>query len=272
MFKVLAARNRLSAVNQFVHIEPVIADINQSNVERYCQDVDIIIDGLDNIETRYLLNDVSLKLKKPYIYGGAIGSTGMTMTFIPGKTPCFRCVFPNMPPQNALPTCETAGVLNSIPAIIGALEASEAIKLLVGSDSVNTSLLSIDIWNMSFNQLKVQSRADCPACNGRYDFLNRKLGLVVQTLCGQSRAIQLFDHNLCDFNLHLLAARLPVRKLFQNEYMVRFDIMDYEMLIFHDGRAIVRNTLDENIAVELYQKYVLSLFPNAEEIEKAERN
>ncbi len=257
--KVVAAKRALEKVNQFVRLEAIIADVNYGNIERYCSGMDLILDGLDNIETRFLVNDVSLKLKIPYIYGDAIASTGMSMTIIPGETPCFRCVFPSLPEPETLPNCEIAGILASAPAIIGAIEASEAIKILMGSDRLNRDLIMLDVWNLTLNSLKIKNRDGCTACAGEYEFLNKKPGIITTSLCGQSRAIQVTDNSIENFNLYLLGLRLQINNLFQNEYMLRFDVMDYEITIFGDGRAIIKNTLDESVARELYQKYVLDL-------------
>ena len=256
--KAVAARKTLQAVNHFVDIEAIVADVNPYNAETYCSGMNIILDGLDNIETRFLLNDVSLKLKIPYIYGGAVASTGMTMTLVPGKTPCFRCVFPGLPPPRTLPTCETAGILGSTPAIIGALQATEAIKLLTGAEEVNHDLITLDVWELRFDRLKVKKRDDCPACAGKYEYLEKKPGIVTASLCGQSRAIQVTTPGIEGFDLHQLAMRLQVRNLFQNEYLVRFNVQEYEVTVFHDGRAIINNTLDEAEALAIYQNYVLN--------------
>lgn len=169
--KAIAAMKHLQEINSLVEIEGISADINFSNAERFCAGSDVILDGLDNLEARYLINDVSLKLGIPYVYGGAISSFGMTMTVIPGITPCFRCVFPGLPPSGTMPTCETDGIIGPAATAISSLEAAEALKIITGSDAVNKDLITIDVWDMSFEKYPVARKDGCPSCNGRYDYL-----------------------------------------------------------------------------------------------------
>jgi len=152
--KAIAAERHLRKVNSSVEIEGIVADANYTNIERFCSSADVILDGLDNFETRLLINDVALKHKIPWVYGGAIASNGMTMTIIPGETPCLRCVSPVLPDPGTIPTCETAGIVGTVPAVIGALQATEAIKILVG-DEINRELITVDIWKGTFHHLKV---------------------------------------------------------------------------------------------------------------------
>jgi molybdopterin-synthase adenylyltransferase len=257
--KAIAAKKHLEKVNSLIEIEAVVADLNASNAEELCKGMDVILDGMDNMEARYLLNDVSQKLKIPYVYGGAMAASGMTTTFLPGKTACLRCISPQAPPR-AANTCETAGVVGAIPAIIGALEANEALKILIGSKDINQDLVTLDIWNMSYNSVKLKKKEGCPACNGKYEYLDKKPDLIVTSLCGQSRAVQVMNTALGKINLHEIAITLPdVSNLFQNEYMIRFDADNYQMIIFPDGRAIIKNTTDEAMARVLYERYVHSI-------------
>ncbi len=255
--KAIAAKRRLNAINSLIEVEAIVADINVSNMERFCSGVDVILDGLDNLETRYLVNDAALKLGIPYVYGGAISSFGMTMTIIPGRTPCFRCVFPDMLPGGAMPTCETDGVLGTAAAAISSFEATEAIKIMVGSDKLNKDLISLDIWDGSFQRLPITRKEGCPACNGNYEFLKNKKTLLKSSLCGQSRAVQIVDTASGEIVFKQLAARLTdVQNLTHNEYMLSFDADNCHITVFQDGRAIIRNTLDEKQAEKLYYRYV----------------
>jgi molybdopterin-synthase adenylyltransferase len=255
--KAIAARKHLRDINSLIEIEAIVADVNFSNAEKYCSGMDVILDGLDNLGTRYLINDVSLKLHVPYIYGGVISSFGMTMTIIPGVSPCFRCVFPNPPPPRTMPTCETDGVLGPAISALSALEATEAIKILVGSDSINRDLITMDVWDISFERFPIVKREGCPTCGGRYEFLEDKPGVIMTSLCGQSRAVQVVDTTSKGISLDALAARLTdVPNVKSNEYMLRFDVDDYSITVFPDGRAIIKNTLDESAAEQLYRKYI----------------
>jgi adenylyltransferase/sulfurtransferase len=172
--KAIAAQGHLEAINSLVEIEGINAEVNCSNIEKYCSDMDVILDGLDNLEIRYLVNDMSLKSGIPFIFGGVLASMGMTMTIIPGVTPCFRCIFPDLPPPGTMPTSETEGILATAPSIIGSLEATEAIKLLIGTALINRDLIVFDIWNISLQRVLVTKRPICPACGGKYDFLGKK--------------------------------------------------------------------------------------------------
>jgi molybdopterin-synthase adenylyltransferase len=255
--KAVAAQKHLQKINSLVEIEGIVADVNFSNVEKFCSGMDVILDGLDNLEARYLINDVSLKLRIPYIYGGAISSFGMTMTIIPGESPCFRCVFPNLPPPRTMPTCETDGVLGTATSAMSSLEATEAIKILVGSGLINKDLVTMDVWDISFERFPIARKEGCPSCGGRYDFLEDRVRLIKSSLCGQSRAIQVVDTDSKGIALDQLAGRLSgMKNLTYNEYMLRFDVDDVSIIVFPDGRAIIKNTLDDLAAEKLYFKYV----------------
>ena len=255
--KAIAAARRLQQINSLVETEGIVADVNVCNIEKFCSGMDVILDGLDNLGTRYLVNDVSQHLRIPYIYGGAIASTGMTMSMIPGITPCFRCVFPEPPPQGTLPTCEAEGVIGPITTVISSLEAAEALKVLVGSDSVNKDLISFDVWDISFTRTAIERNRDCPSCNGKYEFLEKKSRLIKSSLCGQSRGIQVVDTVSPGIVLNQLAEHLAGKQnLSYNDYMLQFDADGFTFIVFADGRAIINGTLDESVAEELYLKYI----------------
>lgn len=258
--KAIAAERHLRKVNSTVEIQGVVADANYTNIEEFCRGADVILDGLDNFETRFLINDVALKHKIPWVYGGAIASNGVTMTIIPGETPCFRCFSVNLSEPGITPTCETAGIIGTVPAIIGSIQATEAMKILVGSEDINRKLIIVDVWKGAFDQLKIEPREDCPACQGKYEFLESRFGIKTTSLCGQSRAVQVVNTGVKDFTLDELAIRLKnVGNIVQNEYMLRFNADNYEVTVFPDGRAIIKNTIDEVKAKEVYNKYVGTL-------------
>ncbi len=180
--KAIAAERHLKKVNSSVEIEGIVTDVNYTNIERFIRDADIILDGLDNLETRFLINDASLKHKIPWVYGGAISSSGMTMTIIPGKTPCFQCFSANPPSGRTILTCDTAGVIGPAPFIIGSLQTAEAMKILVGAEEINQHLIIIDVWKGTFHHLKIIPRQDCPACQGKYEFLEGEFGVRTTAL------------------------------------------------------------------------------------------
>ena len=254
--KAIAAERHLKKVNSSIEIEGVVADVNYTNIERFVHDADIILDGLDNFETRGLINDTSLKHKIPWVYGGAISSSGMTMNIIPGKTPCLRCVHPQVPSGARMLTCETAGVISPAPFIIGSLQSAEAIKILVGAEEINRDLIMIDVWRGKFSRFKIGRRADCLTCQGKYEFLEGKFGTKTTSLCGQN-AVQVINAKVGEVSFDRLAAHLKlVGEVSYNEFMLRFRVDNHEMVIFPDGRAIVKNTNDESLARGLYAKYI----------------
>jgi molybdopterin/thiamine biosynthesis adenylyltransferase len=171
--KAVAAAQKLRSINSQVEIEPLVTDVNQANVEYLIGDVDLVLDGCDNFETRYLINDACLKHNLPWIYGGVVASYGMTMNIIPGQTACLRCVFPQMPPSGSAVTCRTAGILVSAVSTVAALQCSEALKLLTGRGKVSEGLMHVDVWDNSFEIFSVTRQEDsCPACGkGLYEFL-----------------------------------------------------------------------------------------------------
>ena len=254
--KAIAAERHLKKVNSSIEIEGIVADVNYTNIERLISGADVILDGLDNFETRFLINDVSLKHKIPWIYGGAISSSGMTMTIVPYETPCLRCFSASPPSVGMLLTCDTAGVISPAPFIIGSLQTAEAMKILVGSEEINRDVIVIDVWKGEFSRFKIDRRVDCPTCRGEYEFLEAKFGTRTTSLCGQN-AVQVLNPEVREVSFERLATRLGfIGEVSYNEFMLCFQVDNHEMVIFPDGRAIVKNTDDETLAKGLYAKYI----------------
>src|SRR5438132_1150458 len=179
--KAEAAARKLSAINSTVHVEPVVTDIDRTNIMELVQDADLILDGTDNFEIRYLINDAAVRLKKPWIYGGCIGSHGQTMTILPGETPCLRCVFEAAPAPGEGGTCETAGVLSPIVNIVASFQAAEALKILTGRRAqINRELIYVDVWDNIHRRTKIApllGKVDCPACERpRFEWLEGEQG------------------------------------------------------------------------------------------------
>jgi adenylyltransferase/sulfurtransferase len=259
--KAEAAARKLRAINGQVQIESVVTDIDHTNIIALVEDADLILDGTDNFETRYLINDAAVKLGKPWIFGGVIGSEGQTMTIVPGKTPCLRCVIESSPPPGMAPTCETAGVLGPAVAVVASFEAVEAIKLLSGDrDALNDQLIMIDLWDWSFRRLKIASllgKVDCPTCQRRtFEYLDGALGSHTTTLCGRN-AVQIAARRPEPLQFAELASRLtPLGDVRHNAYMLRFATEGYEFTVFPDGRAIIKGTNDIAKARSLYAQFV----------------
>lgn len=256
--KAIAAANKLRKINSSITVEPVVADVNADNVEDLIAGMDLVLDGTDNFDTRYLINDACVKHNLPWIYGGAVGSYGATMTIIPRQTACFRCVHRQPPPPGVLATCDTAGVLAPIVSVIGGIVSAEAIKLLTGSGVRNPGMIHVDVWENVFDTFQVARYLDCPTCvHEEYEFLEGAgSGIMTASLCGRN-AVQVRAGRGHSLNLGELAARLSqIGPATANDFTVRFSIGGYQMTVFADARAIVQGTDDETVAKNLYAKYV----------------
>ncbi len=259
--KAEAAARKIRAINSSIHVEAVVTDIDHTNIIDLVSDADLILDGTDNFETRYLINDAAVKLNKPWIFGGVIGSEGQTMTIRPGITPCLRCVVEDSPPPGMTPTCETAGVLGPAVAVIASFEAVEAIKVLSGAyDALNKELIMIDLWDWQFRKLKVAGllgKVDCPCCQRKeFSWLDGELGSHTTTLCGRN-AVQIATRRKDPLNFAEMASRLTsLGDVRHNAFMLRFATEGYEFTVFPDGRAIIKGTNDIAKARTLYARFV----------------
>jgi molybdopterin/thiamine biosynthesis adenylyltransferase len=254
--KAVAAAQKLGRINSSIQILPCVTDVNAENIEDLMADVDLVLDGTDNFETRYLINDACVKHNKPWIYGGAVASYGATMTIVPNASACFRCVFRNAPPPGTLPTCDTAGVIAPIVNVVGSLVSAEAMKFLTGSGERNRGLIHIDLWENTFDTSAIARRTDCPCCvKHQFDYLDDARDNTA-FLCGRN-AIQIRPPRTHTLDLAQLAARLaPLGRVTQNEYLVQFSLDDLDVTIFPDARAIIKGTEDARVARSVYAKYV----------------
>jgi molybdopterin-synthase adenylyltransferase len=257
--KAVAAKNRLAAINSEIAIEEIVADVNRSNIEELVKDVDLVLDGTDNFQIRYLINDACVKLEKTWIYGAAVSSYGTTMTVFPHQTPCLRCIFEEMPEAGSAPTCDTAGVIQPIISSISAIQTTEALKILTGNpDKLHKSLIQIDVWNNDWRKIRLgPPNADCETCaRANFEFLDAETGEFSAVLCGRD-AVQIAPPRRARLDLANLAARLKnLGEVKQNEYLVRFTVGENELTVFADARAIIRGTDDVAVARSLYAKFV----------------
>src|SRR3982751_5991519 len=210
--KAEAAARKLAAINSTVHVEPVVADVDRTNILELTQDADLILDGTDNFEIRYLINDVAVKLGKPWVYGGSIGSHGQTMTILPGETPCLRCVFEAAPAPGEAGTCETAGGVSPVVNIVASFQATEALKLLTGKrEQINRDLIYVDVWENQFRRIKIApllGKVDCPCCQRRrFEWLDGDLGSHTTSLCGRN-AVQVSQRSATRLNFEEMAHHL----------------------------------------------------------------
>jgi molybdopterin-synthase adenylyltransferase len=254
--KAIAGEKHLREINSEILVEGIVADLNPTNAETLTRGADVILDGLDNFETRLLLNDAALKQGIPWVYGGAVGSHGMTLNVIPGQPPCFRCLFGANEYRGTVATCDTAGVVNPATLTIGALEAAEALKILVGHGELRRDILFVDVWANTFDHLAVKPREDCPACHGSYELLDAKPDEQMVILCGQN-AVQITRPGLKGTSFRELKTHLePVAAVSFNEHLLTFTADGHEVAVFPDGRAIVKNTVDLAEARSIYAKYI----------------
>ena len=254
--KAAAAERRIARINSAVRVRGIVADLTASNAPELFEGAGLILDGTDNFDTRNLINDYAVSLGIPWIYGAAVGSYGLEMPVLPGTTACLRCVYPEQP-EGAQPTCETAGVLNTIISMIASLQVADALKILSGNPQlVRPRITTIDVWDGGIRQIAAPARdPDCPTCARReFPFLERR-NLPPVTLCGRN-AVQVRDRER-PLDLGELAARLrPLGEVRANEYALRFTLPPYELTIFADGRAIVKGTSDPGVARSLYTRYI----------------
>jgi molybdopterin-synthase adenylyltransferase len=258
--KAAAAKKRLNSINSTVKIEAVISDLNLDNAEELLTGFDVIIDGTDNFMTRYLINDVAVKYSIPWVHGAAVSSRGMYAVIKPGITPCYRCIFPQVPAGRG-ETCDTIGVLSPVTDIIGSFQAMEAIKLLVGADTTS-NLEQMDIWDHSFFSMDITEgkNPQCPTCvNHQFDFLNRSSSLQesYSSLCGRD-TVQIYFREKRNCDLNKLAEQLKKSgKVTGNQFLLRFSPdSETSIVVFKDGRVLIHGTNDVVKAKSLYSKFI----------------
>ena len=257
--KAIAAAEKLRRVNSEIELEPIVADVNPDNVERLIGDMDLVLDGTDNFEIRFLLNDACVKHSIPWVYGGVLATYGMTMAIIPHRTPCFRCFLSEMPVPGSTPTCDTAGVLSSAVNVIASLEVVEGLKILMGrEEELHDRLLYVDVWAGTMERMRLgKGESPCPACDlGQFEFLEAREGSYLTRLCGRD-AVQINVRGEARVSLADLAARLDsAGQVAANDFMLRFRVDGYELTVFPDARAIIKGTTDEAEARTIYAKYI----------------
>ena len=254
--KAVAAARRLARINADVAVEAETADLTAANADDLLSGVDVILDGTDNFETRYLINDWCVDRGVPWIYGAAVGSYGIVMPVLPAETACLACLYPE-PPSGAQPTCETAGVLNSITAAVAALQVAAAMQILSGhADCVPRRITTIDVWTGEIRQRRQPGpQPDCRACAARrFPYLDSGRRAPI-SLCGRN-AVQIHERSR-PLDLAALGERLAaLGEVRSNEFALRFFIAPYEMTVFPDGRAIIKGTQDAGVARSLYARYI----------------
>jgi len=259
--KAAAAVRHLERVNSAAALHPVVADLTAANVAALLDGSDVVVDGSDNFEARFLVNEYCCRTGVPWVHGGAIGAEGRVMTVLPGKTACLRCLIPEPPVPGALPTCDTAGIIGPAALVVGAVQAAEVIKLLVGATGpAGGRLLACDLWEGSWRSidLAVLAREGCPTCQGGdFPWLDGRCGGRATVLCGRD-AVQVAAAASGDVDLADLAARLRATvSVTHNPWLVRAEVEPgIQLSVFADGRAIVAGTREESRARAIVARYV----------------
>jgi molybdopterin-synthase adenylyltransferase len=254
--KAIAATRKIAEFNSQIVAEPYVADLTPENIGTLLNDTHLILDGTDNFETRYLVNDYAVKNNVPWIYAAAVGSYAVTLNILPGQTACLACIFPDAP-IGTVETCETSGILGSAVNLVAAIEATETIKILVGAeDKLRRTLLSFDVWLNDHAEIAAgKPRAGCRACQER-DFVHLVgEGRPHITLCGRN-SVQIHERSR-PIDFEEMSERLnSLGTVRHNDFVLKFWRAPYEMTLFPDGRAIIKGTTDTAVARSLYARYV----------------
>jgi len=256
--KAVAAERHLRRLNPDVTVTGVVTDVDARNAAALIEGAQVVLDGTDNFETRFLINDVCLAAGIPWIYGACVGAYGLALAIRPRISPCLRCVLEDLPAPGSSPTCDTVGVIAPIARVVAGIQAAEALKILAGqTGALLPGVVAIDLWKGTFDVFDLSGRTpSCPACReGRYEFAERVAG-AAELLCGRD-AVQVQPASAAGLDLAALALRLAaVAKVRANEYLLRFETPEASMAVFADGRAIVKGVADAARARALYAQYI----------------
>jgi molybdopterin-synthase adenylyltransferase len=261
--KSVAAARKLKTINSDVTIEPIVADVDYTNIRELAEGVDLILDGTDNFEIRFLINDASLELNIPWVYAGCISCHGQSMPIFPNESACLRCLIDSPPDPGSTETCDTAGILGPTVNVIASMQAMTAIKILAGRrEDVSLSLTMIDVWEGTMRQMSVENLRDsgnCEACKqGKRVWLSGQQGSQTTLLCGRN-AVQIRPLERVQVSLPEMAEKLKeLGELTVNPFLLRLKLSDpeYELTLFSDGRAIIKGTSDLGVAKALYSRYI----------------
>src|SRR5215467_12225794 len=254
--KAVAAARKIAAFNSYVQVQAEVADLTPENIQALLGDAGLILDATDNFETRYLINDYAVMYGKPWIYAAAVAAYAVTMNIIPGETACLACMFP-APPEGTVETCDTAGILNSAVNLVGSIQATEAIKFLVGAkDKLRRTLLSFDVWSNEQAEIAAaRPRPGCQTCEKR-EFIHLAGERRPQiTLCGRN-SVQIHERNRPVDFAEMSGKLRPHGDVKHNDFVLKFVREPYEITLFPDGRAIIKGTTDTAVARSLYARFV----------------
>jgi adenylyltransferase/sulfurtransferase len=255
--KAVAAERALKALNSSIKVSGIVADVTHENIGLFCDQNDVLVDGSDNFEVRFLMNDYSVKTSTPWVYGAALGSYGISFAVLPGETACLRCFYPEPPSPGSTETCETAGILAPVTHIVSSYQTSQVLRLLVGA-TPSAKILQFDVWNDSYRTVSVRGPLDSCSCCGKRDFsfLEGRRKSLVTELCGRG-AVQLSPRKPGEIDLAALARRLrSTMDVSSNDYLLKATVGKYEIVLFRDGRAIIKGTDEPAEARTVFSKYV----------------
>lgn len=253
--KAVAAARKIKAFNSEIDVEGLVADATPDNIEDLCDGTDLTLDGTDNFETRYLINDYAVSKARPWIYTAAVGSYCVTMNILPGETACLACIFPESP-KGIVETCDTSGILNSAVNAVAGISATEAVKILVGArEKVRRSLLSFDVWENDRAEIAAKPRPGCRACK-EHDFIHLAGDSRPHiSMCGRN-SVQIHERER-PIDFAEMSTRLGAHGTVRyNEFVLKFWREPYELTLFPDGRAIIKGTTDTGVARSLYARFI----------------
>lgn len=258
--KAVAANLHLKKINSEVEVHSYVEDVTSANIEELAEGVDLIIDATDNFETRLLINDVALKHEIPWIYGGCVGSYGLSFTIIPHETPCLHCLLKHIPFDGM--TCDTVGVISPIVSMVASHQTSEALKLLVGDEENRRGkLVSFDLWKNQYSSINMDRLKNnaCPTCgtNPVYPYLTAEMETKAAVLCGRD-TVQIRPSETKQFSFAQVAERVkPLADAFlENPFLMSFTFGEHRIVLFKDGRALIHGTKDISEAKKIYHRYV----------------
>ncbi|WP_054860525.1 ThiF family adenylyltransferase [Gracilibacillus sp. JCM 18860] len=259
--KAIAAKERLESINHLVKIDAMVMDADVSKLEQIIPKVHLVIDATDNFETRLLINDLCQKYRKPWIYGGCVASYGITFTVLPNETPCLQCLMKHIPQDGA--TCDTVGIVSPVVQMVVSHQMIEAFKILTGNkQQLSGKLIAFDLWQNQRMELAVESlrKKDCPSCseNKQFPNLSYEQQLKTAVLCGRN-TVQIRSPPHKQVHLEEIARHLQKKqslKVFQNPYLLSFEIENHRMVVFQDGRTLIHGTKDLTEAKKLYYQFI----------------
>jgi adenylyltransferase/sulfurtransferase len=253
--KAKVAEERLRNVNSDIDIWGVVADVNYTNVQKFIRGASVVLDATDNMDTRFLVNDACVKNRIPWVYAGAVGVTGMAMAIVPGG-PCIRCVFPQLPQPGELPTCDTVGIINTLPSAVASIETTEAFKIMLGKEH-SKGLFVLDQWQGELQRIKVKRNPECETCGKRdFEFLQAKKRKLVVSMCGRN-AVQIVPTKVLKGDLRDLKDTLSRQgEASIVDGVLKFKKRGVELTIFPDGRTIISGTTDLAKAKTIFSQYV----------------